>query len=703
MNLLAITRTTGTFGRRLLAQGSKKGNIGESLSSVFDGVTPEIAAKCRFQEKTEKLFKELREGYSKSFKWVGDDKVYATEEEINTFFKWLSADEKRLLRMIKYKKRSAGEVMGANISFMQSDLESQKNIMKALENPEMEALFDSMDGKFNMSLQPIDVVEILQMRPKQIKNFGKLVERAGGDGIDRHAVPVILDELAKKNKLTKHLLKLQQSEGKYLLTDTEIADILKISREHKDVIENLAFNKEYQLLLKAVDENYIDVFKNENLLQALVKNVNKNANYISVNGTVENCHLIQGVNRNGVVTQTMTELRLENGAYKAYKDEHVIHSANLSTAKKELYNGDHLDVTIKSERRVKTENDMKNPNSQSLNPTVFMESEFEKSVVDASGKVKKTIVIKEAEVPGQYNMTTYIGGKENPNEVIHDATARFYGSKKQGVKVERHLTSPSGTKTDYRIIQGPKGSGMDYTIQNAEGKVIAKLTRRSRQLSENHYVSTLNGEKYDIKFDGNNVIVSKFDKDGKFVETIKLDEQLLDPNLNDLYRKLPGDYFFALRDAGCKTEFNQVNWESIIHQYARSACTETVGEGEIIMSSGWAKNGFVFSHELGHVKDSILCKKLRDSENIQNAFKRDWRASHEQSSLAETRLMAYFSPVGNMFSQVSGAGESLAEAEGLFSGLLNTEFNGTGMRTILFQKDIADTIAEAAKKFYTQA
>lgn len=289
--------------------------------------------------------------------------------------------------------------------------------------------------------------------------------------------------------------------------------------------------------------------------------------------------------------------------------------------------------------------------------------------------------------------------------------------------IKRTLTSSDGTKTYFAYREDKKGNSYFHSmITDKTGQKISDVKRTFKVVSKNHFVSTKDGQAYDIVFTDKNVVVTKLDAAGKKtkekvefqIKDIPLDDadkiiselKLLDGNkiykiaeifkrygvepktidskCVELLKRLPGDEWFAMNKS-CEFVMPQ-SVEPMQAFYAGNS---------IFLSKEFKNNLGVFSHELGHAKFYTLnLGKDKELMKIYNAEKRAYTSQFPESRI---NSIDYFLQDNNL--NKCGLNETAAE-----TNLLTTTVQSWDQiqdRTIFLEQYFPKTIAYLREK-YTQ-
>lgn len=312
-------------------------------------------------------------------------------------------------------------------------------------------------------------------------------------------------------------------------------------------------------------------------------------------------------------------------------------------------------------------------------------------------------IITESKIPGQYEIFDIM-----PNGKRFKTGLAEIG--KKGEKhVERHLVSTDGKTTDLVYRDDNKGNTFLYSvIKDKNGKVMSETRRKFKKISRNHFMSSYNGQSYDIKWSNDKVVVTKLDNAGKKTkETVEfaimekspkifaghstsslihlglIPEQTIDSELVDMLKRVPGDEWFTLKKT-CPNIFKTC-------QYKYNASYEN----RLIEISDEHKSNFgIFSHEAGHSKFEWLnLEKDKKLLSIYNKERKKYQAMFPENM---QKSIDYFLEDGGC---LRGLSETAAETN-LVNNTIQS-FDGTQSRTIFLEKYFPETLAYIKNKFAT--
>ena len=315
---------------------------------------------------------------------------------------------------------------------------------------------------------------------------------------------------------------------------------------------------------------------------------------------------------------------------------------------------------------------------------------LKKELYDKKGNlIRKDEIKSSGERLGEYEIT--VTKPDESGNLVSDkiGSIKMFGSKKQGSRVSRNVTSPSGDITKEIKIKGPKGTGTKYKILDKNGNTLYESKRTHTQIDENHYTSSHNNQKYDIKFEGDKITVSKFEKNGKISETITLDSDLVDSQLMDLFKQLPGDYFYKLKEMNCKVVYQPENILGDRSYFEGS-------ENTIYISERAKNNPETFAHELGHALDVIALKNLNEDPTYRKIFNEEWEKFVETSGMSEKDAINYYTQNLNLQDHNPNL-EFIAQVHTITSGFDDAE-HYMQLGNAILQQNFPRSLAYTANK-----
>ena len=239
--------------------------------------------------------------------------------------------------------------------------------------------------------------------------------------------------------------------------------------------------------------------------------------------------------------------------------------------------------------------------------------------------------IKPSAIPNVFDITrTYSDGRI---EKISNATKTKDGNE----IIEKNMTSIDGTKTYYRYENDPKGNRiLDYVITDKNGKKLLNQSVTFEVIDDNHFVSSRNNKKFDIKIQGDNLIV----KDLKTEQTKTIELKSFTRDTQELVlpvlKMLPGDELFKMKEIDLKALYATEK----IDNAAFSPREES------IMMKPKYLDVAILLHEFGHAKDRLMFKEISEQINndpkLKEIFDEEKKAYREHFGDSELSKIDYF-------------------------------------------------------------
>jgi len=348
----------------------------------------------------------------------------------------------------------------------------------------------------------------------------------------------------------------------------------------------------------------------------------------------------------------------------------------------------------------------------------------------------------ESEIPGEYEIYSY-----TPTGLTKTGIAEISPNGEKSI--ERTLFSLDDTKTEYVYHYDVKGNRFLYNkITDPSGKVLFEVKNTFKVIDENHFISSTNGQSYDIEFFENRVEITKLDKNNnktsekvvyritdyskyetpkekelskKIMRRIakKMGVDLNDPNpenvqnvlnvvrefykyrglsktldkrLLPLLKQIPGEEWFNLDAADLQSmDYMYGNLFMEANAFAAGDVTVSVGRTMIDKLS-------VVEHEFGHIKFMKL--KLYEDIELRKIYEAE-RANLIESFGSEfVDYLDYFVNDKTDNTGYRGLNETAAETNLIMN--MHSQWNAIGIRTVLLQQYFPKTIAYIANKFNTE-
>ena len=310
---------------------------------------------------------------------------------------------------------------------------------------------------------------------------------------------------------------------------------------------------------------------------------------------------------------------------------------------------------------------------------------------DSNGKLIKTTVTEMSNLPGIYNVTdVYPDGKKV--DVVKASV-----DSKTGIKsVKKDMKSSDGTRTEYLYEDDPQGNRIiDYKITDKNGKVLMKNSSTFEVVSDNKFISSKNGHKYEITTNDKGLHVKDINHSGKET-SIEFDKKIKGnkEEVISLLKKVPGEELFETVDT-----IKQINGKNS-DELLLSAYNKLSKKVQM------ADDLFVFLHELGHAKDGEYNNGIKDliknnkhvyeqDKNIQGAYLEERKQFNEKFSDAQRNHIAYFIQAdGHYDGEWGGLQEVIAEQNAIVSSIPDAPIDCLGIRAQYLQQHFPKTIAE---------
>lgn len=251
-------------------------------------------------------------------------------------------------------------------------------------------------------------------------------------------------------------------------------------------------------------------------------------------------------------------------------------------------------------------------------------------------------------------------GNGNVTEVQNLGNVTVYNSNRDVFKIDRQYNSPDGTVSRQSVIERPNSRYTDFQVGNE------RLTRRFSKFADGT-TTRVNDEVYRAKFDNGEITITREGKNGQS-ETVKIDADQLDPQLTDLYKNLPGDILYNLKQKNIKVKLGEAGEVPTGNAICKYSKEEDGSIGcKIVMSKVTANDPFVFAHEYGHALD-IKLKGLRFDSDLVNIYKKELDNYNAQATSAGREAIGYMS-LANTNGKNGGLAELIAETTAITSGL----------------------------------
>ena len=301
---------------------------------------------------------------------------------------------------------------------------------------------------------------------------------------------------------------------------------------------------------------------------------------------------------------------------------------------------------------------------------------------DASGKRTEAEIVKRSEkFPYEYDIYSY-----SPNE--------------KPVQTSTNIKTENGSMTNQVIKSVDNNNQMTRIQKNEDNKTELKFKKRIasknsddivrtfEKIDDTHTKSTCGSVEYETSFLPDKIVVKKTSPFSKEPKTVELDFKQLDPRLMDLYKQLPGDYFFNLKNLGTRVLLGHRAEQNNACYYDR--------DNTISMSEELKNNPYAFAHELGHALDYGV-RRFYTYKNVNDTFKAENANFENKATETEKEILNYFTGQEKTTQKVLS--EVTAETYALISGLKNTS-EIYMLRDVVMQKYYPKTIESLSNVYY---
>ncbi len=299
-----------------------------------------------------------------------------------------------------------------------------------------------------------------------------------------------------------------------------------------------------------------------------------------------------------------------------------------------------------------------------------------------------TEIMKPSQIKGMYDVEVkYPNGK---TKQIAKSTIDY----KTGIKsIKKDMKSANGTRTQFLYEEDPKGNRIiDYKITDKNGKVLMGNSQTFEVIDDNHFISSKNGYKYDIKTTDKNLTVKNLhtdkevslDFEKKFVGDVK--------ELKKLMKKVSGDELFEVID--CVNNMEGNNADDKLCGTSFNPKDRSIRTGDNLMS---------FLHELGHARDGQVknpktvreAKLFTGNSDIQKTYLKERENFNKTHSELERETIDYFTQaLGHYSGKWGGLSEVVAETNAIINTYTDKEVESLAHRSHYLQQHFPETIAK---------
>lgn len=194
-----------------------------------------------------------------------------------------------------------------------------------------------------------------------------------------------------------------------------------------------------------------------------------------------------------------------------------------------------------------------------------LEKEITEYTNPKTGKVTKE-VLEKSDVMGVFNVKTI---DENGKEHIECLTTKdLFGN----VKVEKHLVSLDGTRTEYNYKASKDNNDVElnYQIFDKDGKVLITVDRQFHKISEDKVISSLNGYRHAINYSNDGIIIKDYmtgkTKTVLYNDLLKDEKQIKKENI-DFIKRMSADMILNIANKSIKLDIlDEMNGSMMIYK-----------------------------------------------------------------------------------------------------------------------------------------
>jgi len=310
------------------------------------------------------------------------------------------------------------------------------------------------------------------------------------------------------------------------------------------------------------------------------------------------------------------------------------------------------------------------------NKKVNMPVEMTTVTENADGTRKEAEIVKRSEkFPYEYDIYSY---SQNEKPVQTSTNIKT----ENGSMTNQVIKSVDNTKQMTRI-QKNEGNKTELKYKKIiNSKAYDDIVRTFEKIDDTHTKSTVAGVTFETTFLPDKIVSKRISPYFPEPKTVELDFKQLDPRLMDLYKQLPGDYFFSLKEAGTRVLLG--------HRAEQNNACYYDGDNTISMSEELKNNPYAFAHEYGHAVDYRL-RRFYTYLRVTDPFKAENAYFQKNATETEKEIVGYLT--GPDKSPQKLLSEITAETFAIASGLKN-DSEIYMLRDVVLQKYFSRTINE---------
>lgn len=300
----------------------------------------------------------------------------------------------------------------------------------------------------------------------------------------------------------------------------------------------------------------------------------------------------------------------------------------------------------------------------------------------------RTETMKPSQIKGMYDVEVkYPNGK---TKQISKSTIDY----KTGIKtIKKDMKSANGTRTQFLYEDDPRGNRIiDYKITDKNGKILMGNSQTFEVIDDNHFISSKNGYKYDIKTTDKSLTVKNLHTDKE--ASLDFEKKFLGntDELTKLLKKVSGDELFEVVDCVNNMEGNDA--DDKLRGTSFNPKDKSIRTGDNLMS---------FLHELGHARDGEVknpktnreAKLFTGNPDIQKTYLKERENFNKTHSELERETIDYFTQaLGHYSGKWGGLSEVVAETNAITNTYTDKDVESLGPRSQYLQQHFPETIAK---------
>lgn len=319
-------------------------------------------------------------------------------------------------------------------------------------------------------------------------------------------------------------------------------------------------------------------------------------------------------------------------------------------------------------------------------------------VRNKNGEIAYTEVLKKSEIPGVFNIE-----HNYPDGTVNVLSKAYIDPKTGNEIIHKELESLNGTNSYYHHERDKAGNRfVDYTIHNKDGKEAAKVNSTFEVLSENHFITSKNGEKYDILFNNNIVTVKNLTDGEELTYDLAQFSDGTQDKLMPLFKQIPGDEWFKMKKIGVskmiyRENFHNAGW--LQKNTCKDNRPDSLPDKSMVFGDDYIDYS-IYEHELGHAIDENLYAEIGEEIAKDPKLLEIWNKERElfraEFSDAQQEFISYFIADAHYLGLNGGLKEGIAETNTLLN---NTHIRNDkqSVRLQYWQQYFPETIAYLSK------